>query len=274
MMKQTDPYPLNEVDRFMWSADRTMRRTAGRGNLCVLLLHLHEPLTLEKLEEQVDCSAFHRLYSLRLKRSFTGQYHWKPGYGSPIPHCSETVLTERVDWGAFVSSWDLDPRVDPPVQIKLFQTMSGSSSLACLWHHSLFDAHGAEQFFHSLLTNKEPPEVETPSTSTPQIPLRELEPIRQHILSSSQGTHRMSRVMTSPSQKRLQYRIVQLSSSETETVDALCTSLGLDLFKSCLYIAASSCAAHLAFPANGDDFYIPVPHDTRRSKVDAAPLRI
>jgi hypothetical protein len=252
----------------MWFADRSMRSMTGRGNTCILVLTLDSVITPHSLHALIECDAFSYLSSLRLTKRFLKPLAWVADQENRQHTVPEVQVPDTASIDERVAAWNILPTSDHPVQIRLMQIGDSHSALVFLWHHSLFDAHGAERFFQALLSDEKrlTLTVKFPvTTSAKSVTLKELDPLRKHILQCTRSPIWYPSHPRRKERSSIRYQRVDFSEKETKQIDMFCNTLGAELFRSCAYIGITARAVRDSSESSAGDFYIPVPHDTRKS---------
>ena len=281
-MRQITPSPpprLNEIDYLMVVKDRSFRREAGRGNACFLSLTLESSLSaaaLTKLVEGQD--AWRSLRRLRLSYRLFGYPRWVVSDSQALPsHLIEEHALPLDAVSEFVALRDINPELEPPLQLCLLQHGTRSTILFG-WHHALLDAHRAEALLLALLCEPEPSQKKLgrrpPAPLSFGNSLRSAEKARKFILKTSKPP-----LCTLPlplstiplplrgTRAAPQYTFIRFTEDETLQVSQSIRDHGLELFPSCFLIAATARAFQQVAIEKGQApaaLLVPVPHDSRR----------
>jgi len=257
---------LGSIDRFMLAFDGEFRRRTGRGNICVIAVHL---ASSEAAAARAAAVAAHPLFKALGSLRLAG-HRWVES-GPP----AEPTTISGSDLDGIVAGWDMDPQRDAPLQLRVV-VEENRSTLLCAWHHALVDAHGGELIWLDLLQGTAPPELLAGAGHAPaQSLLRALaaaRPARRHILEAARAPiawlaapHRVTGAV--------HYHHLTFSPEETLRVLDTARRLHVELFQSTLCLAAVARGVGAILTDRGvkiEDLHVPVPHDLRRPPLRAS----
>ena len=255
--------PLLGLDHFMLALERNDTSVGTSGHTCRYVLELEGEFDLNNFKELIRKNEIAQwLSSLYISTSLLQSSKWTTGQSKEI--LIEEITSEKIIPHKLAQT--ILHKENSP--LFFFSIVRGTKTrLVFSWHHLLMDGYGAVLFLENIISPLEKKIIERKKSKLSIPILKECIKAKKFVDSTSKGKiETMESLFTSEVEQG--FRFISFTKEESITLEKNAQKNGARFGISTYYLACCSItlADHLKLKKNKviNDFWIPVPQDTRK----------